>query len=195
MSVSSPLIVGLGGSPRERSVSRAATAAALDIVVAQGARAAMLDLRELALPIFHPEKELDEYDAPTRVNIERLLDACGSADAMIWVSPTYHGTVSGAFKNALDFLEFLSNDTPPYLTGKPVGLIAINDNKPFGAMASCAQELRAWLAPTQVKLSKDDFDPTLRLTSADGQRRITRLVQELLGFVGFDGQPDDAAKH
>jgi FMN reductase len=164
-------------------------AAALDIVVAQGARAAMLDLRELNLPIFHPEKELDDYDAPTRANIERLLDACSSADALIWVSPTYHGTLSGAFKNAIDYLEFLSNDTPPYLTGKPVGLVAINDIKPFAAMANCAQELRAWLAPTQVKLGKDDFDAALQLTAPDSQRRLTRLVQELLGFVGFDGQP------
>ncbi len=181
-----PLIVGIGGTLREQSLSRAALAATLDIAVAQGARAAMLDLRELDLPIFHPAKELDGYEPVQRASIERLLDTCASADAMIWASPTYHGTLSGAFKNALDFLEFMSNDTPPYLTGKPIGLIAINDSKPFSAMASCAQELRGWLAPTHVQMGKTDFGPDQIVVNQDSIRKLTRLVQELLGFVGYE---------
>jgi FMN reductase len=184
--MATPLIVGLGGTPRNKSLSRAAIATALDITVAQGARASMLDLRELDLPVFHPEKELEDYDAKTRASIEKLLDACGNADAMIWASPTYHGTLSGAFKNALDFLEFMSNDAPPYLTGKPIGLIAINDSKPFSAMASCAQELRAWLAPTHVQMSKTDFGAEEVVINPDSIRKLTRMVQELLGFVGFE---------
>jgi len=30
------------------------------------------------------------------------VDAVYACDAMIWSSPTYHGSVSGSFKNALE---------------------------------------------------------------------------------------------
>ncbi len=42
---------------------------------------------------------------------------------MIWSSPTYHGSVSGSFKNALDWLILLAEHAPPYLSNKPIGLV------------------------------------------------------------------------
>jgi NAD(P)H-dependent FMN reductase len=50
------------------------------------------------------------------------------ADAYILCSPTYHGTITGAMKNALDVLDYLAMGTPvdPAQTfkGKPVALMA-----------------------------------------------------------------------
>jgi FMN reductase len=104
---------------------------------------------------------------------------------MVWASPTYHGTVSGVFKNALDFIEMLSDDTPSYLGSKAVGLISINDSKTFSAMSNSVHELHAWLAPTHVMLKKSDFnlDGEIHLTSETGIRRVTRLVNELMHFL------------
>ena len=36
----------------------------------------------------------------------------------------YIGTISGSFKNALDWLKLLGDRNPPYLTDKVVGLIS-----------------------------------------------------------------------
>jgi FMN reductase len=44
--------------------------------------------------------------------------------AMIWSTPTYHGSISGSFKNALDWLIMLTGRDPPYLTNKPTGLVS-----------------------------------------------------------------------
>jgi FMN reductase len=101
---------------------------------------------------------------------------------MVWSSPTYHGTISGAFKNALDFMEFLADDQPAYLQGRAAGLIAIPDSTTFTAMINAVHELRAWLAPTQVVLSKQDFSPELTLNSERAQRRLARLAGELMDF-------------
>src|SRR5258706_12392262 len=40
---------------------------------------------------------------------------------MIRSTPTYHGRVSGSFKNALDWLILPGERDPPYLTNKPAG--------------------------------------------------------------------------
>jgi FMN reductase len=181
--MSTPFIVGLGGTLRTHSLSRAALIESLDIAATLGARSALLDLRELNLPMYSPDCAIEDYAPADRASIERLLDTCYEADAFVWASPTYHGTVSGVFKNALDFLEFLSTTNPPYLSGRPVGLVAINDGKTFTALTSSAQELRAWVAPTLVLLDKSHFDETLTVSSEEAVRKLRRQVQELIGFV------------
>ncbi|MFC1466683.1 MAG: NADPH-dependent FMN reductase [Candidatus Brachytrichaceae bacterium NZ_4S206] len=182
MSRSTMIIVGLGGTLRERSYSRAALREALRIAAEHGAHTEILDLRELNLPMFVPDYGIEDYPAEHRAAIARLVEGCRRATAMLWASPTYHGTVSGVFKNAIDYIELLSDDQPAYLSGKAVGLIAINDSKTFSAMSNSVHELRAWLAPTHVQLSKSDFDGDMRLSSERAIRRMTRLINELLHF-------------
>lgn len=179
---SSGLIVGLGGTLRERSYSRAAVLEALRIASEHGAPTEMLDLRELDLPMYVPDWQIADYPAAKQSAITRLIETCQQAKAMVWASPTYHGTVSGVFKNALDYIELMMDDTPAYLNGKAIGVIAINDSKTFSAMSNSVHELQAWLAPTHVKLSKADFDGEMKLASPSGLRRVTRLMNELLQF-------------
>src|SRR5262245_506990 len=178
-----PVLVGLGGSLREQSRSAAALREALRIAGKEGASTEMLDVRELALPMYSPALALTDYPEDQRAGLERLVAACGRADAMLWASPTYHGTVTGSFKNALDFFELFGDGPAPYLQGRAVGLITIPDPTTFGAMADAAHELRAWLAPTRVVLRYADYAPDLTLTDPKALRRLERLVGELLAFA------------
>jgi NAD(P)H-dependent FMN reductase len=91
-------IVGPGGSLGKVSRSRAALATALEGAKEAGAEIELLDLRELALPMYDPD-QIDATETATR-----LIEACYAADGMLWASPMYQGTISGAFKNALDWL-------------------------------------------------------------------------------------------
>ena len=122
-----PVLVGLGGSLRASSRTRSALAAALNLAAAAGATTHLLDPATLQLPIYHPDWALDDYPAASQAGIAELLHWSRRAQLMLWASPTYHGTISGVFKNALDFLEFASNDERPYLQGKAVGLIVVSD--------------------------------------------------------------------
>ena len=54
----------------------------------------------------------------------------------------YHGTVSGSFKNALDWLQLLSDSDPPYLTNKVVGLVST-----AGGVQGLRQSQRSWKSP------------------------------------------------
>jgi FMN reductase len=177
-------IVGLGGSLREASRSRAALAEALRLAAEQGAQTELLDVRELNLPMYLPDAALEAYPPEHQPSIARFLSACRSAEAMIWASPTYHGTVSGVVKNAIDFVELMGEDDPPYLTGRAVGLISINDTTTWAALRDSAHELRAWLAPTSLTLTKADFTPEMTLKDEHTRRRMARMVAELMEFVG-----------
>lgn len=178
-----PVIAVLGGSLRDGSRSRVVLRAATGIIETNGAHALPLDVRDLDLPMYNSDVELDQYGPDAAKRIRRLLESCRSADAMIWCSPAYHGSVSGVFKNALDMMELLADDQPAYLTGKAVGIITISDSPPLGTMARSIHELRAWTAPTQPTFTRDHFTADLQLAEGGPVRRLTRLVRELIWFA------------
>jgi FMN reductase len=89
-------VVGLGGSMAAPSRSLAALKLGLAGAQEAGATTELLDLRELSLPMYVPTT----HDCPTAVY--RLLDEVYGAHGLQWSSPLYEGTISGAFKNALD---------------------------------------------------------------------------------------------
>src|SRR4051812_44315667 len=95
-------IIGLGGSLRARSYSSAALRAGMDIAKGMGASTELLDLRLLDLPMYVPDLPIEEYPASSREAVRKLVASFRSADLMLWATPTYHGTMSGVFKNAID---------------------------------------------------------------------------------------------
>ena len=70
---------------------------------------------------------------------------------MIWSSPTYHGSISGSFKNALDWLILLAERDPPYLSNKPIGLVStaggVQGLQAVNSMEFIARALRGWSVP------------------------------------------------
>ncbi len=142
-------IVGLGGSLRAASRSRAALELALDGAAGAGAEVELLDLRLLGLPIFSPDQEAD----PPAV-VRNLIDTCYRADGMLWSSPMYNGSVSGSFKNAIDWLHLLGSREPPYLHDQVVGMISSAGGSQglqvINTMEFSVRSLRAWGVPYVV---------------------------------------------
>ena len=105
--MASPLrIVGLGGSLAAISRSRAALVKALEGAEAAGAETELLDIRELDLPMYNPD------DEPTPA-AARFIEDIYTADGLVWSSPLYQGSISGALKNAIDWLHPLGDRDPP----------------------------------------------------------------------------------
>jgi len=125
---------------------------ALDGAAAAGATVELLDLRQLELPMFNPEHEAE---APAVVRT--MVETCYEADGMLWSSPMYNGSVSGSFKNAIDWLHMLGSREPPYLHDKVVGLISaaggIQGLQVINTMDFSARSLRAWAVPYAVPVS------------------------------------------
>jgi FMN reductase len=154
-------IVGLGGSIARVSRSRAALRRALEGAAAAGAKTGMLDLRELDLPMYNPDEAEPTESAAT------LIEACYEADGLIWSSPMYQGTISGAFKNALDWLHVLGRRDPPYLHDKVIGLVSAAGGthglQAINTMEFSVRALRGWAVPYVVPVAT-----AARVFDADG---------------------------
>jgi FMN reductase len=155
-------IVGLGGSLARASKSRAALVRALAGAANAGAETKLLDLRELDLPMYNSD-EPEPTDAAAT-----LIESCYAADGMLWSSPMYQGTISGALKNALDWLHVLGDRDPPYLHDRVIGLISAAGGtqglQAINTMEFAVRALRGWAVPYVVPVAG-----AFRVFDADGQ--------------------------
>jgi FMN reductase len=189
-------IVGLGGSLRAGSSSRAALRVALDGAAEAGANTELLDLRRLDLPMY----DASSADAPAPVI--HFAEAVYTADGMIWSSPLYHGSVSGAFKNALDWLIVLNDREPPYLTDKVIGLISVAGGtqgiQPVNTMEFIVRALRAYGVPLVVPIpqSWQAFEESGRPANPQIEEPLLTLGGEVARVsrrIAQNEEPDPAA--
>src|SRR5262249_558889 len=156
-------IVGLGGSLARTSRSRAALQVALEGAATAGAETTLLDLRELALPMYNPDAE-DEPPESAQV----LIESCYQADGMLWSSPMYQGTISGAFKNALDWLHALGSREPPFLHDEVIGMISAAGGtqglQAINTMEFAVRALRGWAVPYVIPVAS-----AFRVFDSDGR--------------------------
>lgn len=171
-------IVGIGGTLRASSTSRSALALALRAAEAAGATTELLALNDLQLPMLVPGRTLADYDD----SVARYIEAVRRADGLIWSTGSYHNTLAGVTKNALDLLELLSDDPRPYLHQRVVGLIATAAGaqaavNALNALTHTAYGLRATVVPLMAPIPNASrvFDPQGKLLDESWSGRLDQL--------------------
>jgi len=173
-------VVALGGSLARRSASRAALETALEGAADAGAETKLLDLRELDLPMYNPDD-----NEPGSAAAE-LIESCHRANGLIWSSPLYQGTISGSFKNALDWLHLLGHRDPPYLHDKVIGLVSaaggIHGLQAINTMEFSVRALRGWAVPYVVPVATAArvFDEQSRIRDESVERQLFMLGREVV---------------
>jgi FMN reductase len=174
------MIVGLGGSLARTSRSRAALERALEGAAAKGAETLLLDLRELGLPMYNSDDD-ERGEAAAQ-----LIESCYSADGLIWSSPLYQGTISGALKNALDWLHVLGERDPPYLHDKVIGLVSAAGGtqglQAINTMEFAVRALRGWAVPYVVPVASAArvFDASGRIKDESVAAQLGMLGEEVV---------------
>jgi FMN reductase len=173
-------IVGLGGSMAKVSRSRAALQTALEGAASAGAETQLLDIRRLDLPMYNPDE-----DDPTEA-AATLIESCYAADGLLWSSPMYQGTISGALKNALDWLHLLGDREPPYLYDKVIGLISAAGGtqglQAINTMEFAVRALRGWAVPyvVPVPAAARVFDSAGRIQDEAVELQLKTLGGEVV---------------
>jgi FMN reductase len=175
-------IVCIGGSLEKSSTTLAALKYTAGILKELGAEVFIADIKKLGLPLF----SYNNLGKIKNRSFEELINKITGADGFLFGSPEYHGTISSAFKNTIDYLEVLSKHNPPYLTLKPVGCIAVGGAENSGistlkTLISIVHSLRALAAPASVALGygKNIFDKKGNASDEAVKRRLKRLAEEV----------------
>jgi chromate reductase len=175
-------ILAVSGSLRADSFNTSLLRAAID-AAPEGVEVELFEPSALGdLPLY--DQDLDGGDVP--VSVERLRQAWGSADAILFSTPEYNGSVPGGLKNAVDWASRPVRESS--LTNQTVAVVGASTGQ-FGAMWAQA-DLRKILGVAGARVVGDElpvtraqekFDQSGRLLDAELHERL-RLVLETLAL-------------
>lgn len=166
-------LLAVCGSMREKSYSSRLAIITLAAAQEHGAETRMLELGAIDLPTYNPDKE--GMDHP---GLRIATEAVNWADAFVLASPDYHGSMSGAMKNFLDFYwaEF---------AGKLFGYLCASHEKGLTVMEQMRTSVRqcyGWSLPYGVSVhGSNDFDSS-GLTNPQVARRLQMLARDLVVY-------------
>jgi arsenical resistance protein ArsH len=138
-------------------------------------------ISEAQIPFF------DQHEAQPPGVIREMCELFLQSELQIWLTPLYHGGMTGMMKNCLDWLELTARLEKPYLTDKVVGLVAWADGgqamQGINAMDAVAKALRAWVVPYTVPLVKNHLytDAHRHEFAVEHTRKLDRLISILVG--------------
>jgi azobenzene reductase len=134
------------------------------------------DVGSEILPIMNSEEE--SYAHP---NVKKLTEIANQADGFFICTPEYHNGMSGALKNALDFL------SARQFAQKPVSIGSVSGGGKGGinALNNLRLVMRgvgAIALPQQVIADPADFLVSGKLTES-AQLRLSSVLDELVSFL------------
>ncbi|OUD04911.1 NADPH-dependent FMN reductase [Streptomyces swartbergensis] len=194
--MTSPEALLICGSPSVGSHSREAVATAAECLAELGGTNRIWDLATRPLPILDAARHGRgmHYADPAARELVALADR---ADVLVLASPMYHGSFSGAMKNALDHLD------TPHVQGKPVGVLAHGEN--LSATQVCdslrvvVRALKGLAVPDQLVTVPTDFTSThdgrRRLTSPAARARLTAMSRQLIALSSMPSAVGAFALH
>jgi FMN reductase len=158
---------------REGAHSARAINFVLDAARVHGAETRMISLRELDLPMYRPRGQAIETDGVRLAN-----ELVVWAEAFVLASPDYHGSMSGAMKNFLDYYW-------TELAGKLFGYLCASHEKGLTVMdhmRTAVRQCYGWSLPYGVSFNGDeDFDAAGIKTPAV-ERRLRMLARDLVVY-------------
>lgn len=163
-------ILGVSGSMRADSNSVRALRVVLAAAVARGAETRLLDLHEIDLPVYRPQQAAETGGA-------LASDAAVNwAEALVLASPDYHGSMSGAMKNFLDyFWEEFAGKLFGYLCASHERGLTVMDQ-----MRTAVRQCYGWSLPYGVAVHpKEDFDQTANDYTPAVTRRLQMLARDM----------------
>jgi chromate reductase len=175
-------ILAVSGSLRAESHNTSLLRAAAEVAPA-AVEVELFDPSGLAqLPLY--DQDLDTGDPPA--SVLRLREAWGEADAILFATPEYNGSVPGGLKNAIDWASRPVREGA--LTNKTAAVIGASTGQ-FGAMWAQA-DLRKILGAAGARVVGDELPVTRAHERFDGHGRLLdvelherlRLTLETLAY-------------
>jgi NAD(P)H-dependent FMN reductase len=189
--MSQPKIVAFAGSTRTASFNKKLVALAAEAARAAGAEVTVVDLRDLALPLFDEDLETASGLPEGAKKFKALLRA---SDGFLIASPEYNSSITAALKNALDWASRAETDDEPPLVaykGKVAALCSASPGALGGlrglvTLRSILGNIGVFVLPDQVCISTahEAFDEAGKLKDDRKAKQVAKLAKTLVEMLG-----------
>jgi chromate reductase len=175
-------ILGVAGSLRPESHNRSLLRAAADELPPDTELITFEGLKAI-----EPFDESDEHEHGGGMpGADAFIEAIRDADAVLFVTPEYNGSIPGVLKNAIDWASRPTPATSP-LAGKPVAVIGASTGSFGGVWAQAELRKSLGLAGARVLGSElavpaahEAFKEDGRLARGATRRRLREVLSELV---------------
>ncbi|MGE7136902.1 arsenical resistance protein ArsH [Luteibacter sp. NPDC031894] len=174
-----PRILILYGSLRSQSFSWKLALEAERILQHLGAETRVFDPHQLPLldsvPASHPE-------------VRRLREWSSWSEGHVWVSPERHGTITGVFKNQIDWLPLEDGSVRP-TQGRTLAVMQVCGGSQSFNVVNTLRVLGRWMRmvtiPNQSSVAKawQEFDEHGRMRPSGFYDRVVDVMEELMKFT------------
>ncbi|QNK02169.1 arsenical resistance protein ArsH [Dyella telluris] len=174
-----PRILILYGSLRPQSFSRKLALEAERILRQLGAETRVFDPHDLpvldSVPITHPK-------------VQELRALSLWSEGQVWVSPERHGTVTGVFKNQIDWLPLEEGSVRP-TQGRTLAVMQVCGGSQSFNVVNTLRVLGRWMRmvtiPNQSSVPKawQEFDGSGRMKPSPYYDRVVDVMEELFKFT------------
>ncbi|KRG83474.1 NADPH-dependent FMN reductase [Stenotrophomonas daejeonensis] len=174
-----PRILLLYGSLRPQSFSRKLALEAERILQHLGAETRVFDPHDLPM--------LDSVDK-THPKVGQLCEWSQWSEGQVWVSPERHGTITGVFKNQIDWLPLEDGSVRP-TQGKTLAVMQVNGGSQSFNVVNSLRVLGRWMRmvtiPNQSSVAKawQEFGDDGRMKPSAYYDRMVDVMEELMKFT------------
>ena len=174
-----PRILILYGSLRPQSFSRKLALEAERLLRHLGCETRVFDPH--ALPM------LDSVDT-SHPEVQRLRAWSQWSEGQVWVSPERHGTVTGVFKNQIDWLPLEDGSVRP-TQGRTLAVMQVSGGSQSFNTVNTLRVLGRWMRmltiPNQSSVAKawQEFDDDGRMKPSPYYDRVVDVMEELVKFT------------
>jgi FMN reductase len=166
-------VLGVGSSMRKESYGTETLRIILTKVNQNGGKAKLLNLFDNPLPIYSPG---NDNDNPF---IKEATKMVNWADAFIFATPDYHGSMAGSLKNFMDY--FWSE-----FAGKTFGYLCSSHEKGLTVMDQMRTAIRqcyGWSLPYGISInSSTDFNEKRQLINKQLIKRLDSYARDLVVY-------------
>lgn len=173
-------IVGIAGSMNTNSTTKQAVSIVLEAAKAAGADVELIHLADWKMPLYDDREDTSTYPEV----VHRFIQTISEADGLVIGSPEYHGTMTGALKNGLDFLE------GRHLRDKQVAILGVaggsmGATNTVNTLQMIMRNLHAWPLPSSPSIPNayNAFTPEGKLKDERLQARLESIGKQLVQYV------------
>lgn len=188
--MSKPKILAFAGSTRSGSFNKKLINIAAEVARAAGAEVTVVDLRDLAIPLYDGDLE-DASGLPEGAKKFKAL--LRESDGFLISSPEYNSSITGVLKNAIDWASRQETDDEPSLVafkGKTATLMSASPGALGGLrglvhLRSILGNIGVIVLPDQVAISSahEAFDASGKLKDERKAKQIADLAKGLTTFL------------